>query len=747
MAVPAEIKARRRVVDVDSVLLSEVEQWRKILAQNIVLRNPALAQQDLNVIVQGTLIRLLFLRICEDRGIEPYRRLEKMSAHCGQLYSSLCQLFQQAYSRYHSDIFDVRPATKTSSPLDFSSLTIDDQPFKEIIMRSYDSGCTYAFSVLSFDILGQVYEQFLGKVIHLREDHQIVIEEKPEIKKVGGIYYTPAHIVDYIVVHTVSPALKDKTPQQVSTLSILDPSCGAGSFLLRAYQYLLDWHRNWYVHAGPERHQKELYQTPDGDWCLTLSERQRILLNSIYGVDLDVQAVEVTKLSLLLKLLEDSSAHRANTRAFSRFRVVLPDLNRNIVCGDYLIVPNADQVAQISSDALQELVYHKTFNWQITYGEIMSRGGFDAIIGNPPYLSNEYQKKSVKQYLRSHFGLAKNQYDMYWLFIEQSLLLTMQRGRIAFIVPDAILARDEAKHTREMLLRAGLERVYHCGLVFDAKVSTAVFIIAKGDQTKEIRSDIWNGSEIVPEQTCRREHFLTDPMNRLLVHASERDMAILTRVEQASRRLGSFVRLSRGEEIGKKEVLVEGPIAVLAGDDIGRYSLRRPVRFLLNYKKKKQYYQAPKIVIVKTGERCIAALDTVGFVTMQSIYNVHLLSFEISYEALLGVLNSRFVNCYLYKTFTAYKHIFPQLNQTTIQSIPVPIAIVQEQALLIPLVRQMILLHERIGLAETEDEKVVLQRQIVAIEKQLDAQIYQFYELSSEEVKCFEEGVPERYLC
>ncbi len=171
--------------------------------------------------------------------------------------------------------------------------------------------------MLPADILGQVYEQFLGKVIRLTAGHQAMVEEKPEVKKAGGVYYTPTYIVDYIVKHTVGKLLEGKTPEAGGQASaILDPACGSGSFLLGAYQYLLDWHRDWYVEDDPQKHAKAepVSAGRGGEWRLTTAERKRILLNNIYGVDIDSQAVEVTKLSLLLKVLEGETQETLNAQ-------------------------------------------------------------------------------------------------------------------------------------------------------------------------------------------------------------------------------------------------------------------------------------------------------------------------------------------------------------------------------------------------------------------------------------------------
>jgi type II restriction/modification system DNA methylase subunit YeeA len=152
--------------------------------------------------------------------------------------------------------------------------------------------------------------------------------------------------VDYIVRQTVGKLIEGKTPKQAADLRVLDPACGSGSFLINGYQYLLDWHRDWYVAHKPEGWAKDrnpvLVQTAGG-WKLTIAERKRILLDNIYGVDIDPQAVEVTKLSLLLKVLEGESEQ--TIQPFLRFfqQRALPDLGDNIKCGNSLIGPEAFQ--------------------------------------------------------------------------------------------------------------------------------------------------------------------------------------------------------------------------------------------------------------------------------------------------------------------------------------------------------------------------------------------------------------------
>ncbi len=253
-------KKKKGTAEVDLVFLEQMEVWRKSLAKNIALRNPHLSIRELNYSVQKTIDRIIFLRICEDRGIEDYGQL--MSLQNGaSVYERLKQIFYRADEKYNSGLFHFETERDRIEPPDNLTLdlSVDDKTIKDIVKELYYPESPYEFSVLPADILGQVYEQFLGKVIRLTAGHQAVIEDKPEVKKAGGVYYTPTYIVDYIVNNTVgkllssSPLRKGRTeegfaaPRQVSNLKILDPACGSGSFLLGAYQYLLDWHLKYYL--------------------------------------------------------------------------------------------------------------------------------------------------------------------------------------------------------------------------------------------------------------------------------------------------------------------------------------------------------------------------------------------------------------------------------------------------------------------------------------------------------------------
>ncbi len=481
-----EIKGKRGTTEVDKAFLAEIEGWRDSLARNIAGQNANLSQGDLNFAVQRTIDRLVFLRICEDRGIEPYEQLRKLED--GPLtYEKLRQVFFASDGKYNSGLFHFgKDPARDETPDGLTlRLKIDDAPLKQILHGLYYPESPYEFSVLPADILGQIYEQFLGKVIRLTPSHQAKVEEKPAVRKAGGVFYTPTHIVDYLVNGTLKPLLEGESPKQAANLRVLDPSCGSGSFLIVAYQYLLDWHLHWYLENGPEKwtkgrnpaiapvaststpHPSSCQEALSG-WRLTPSERRRILLNNIYGVDIDSQAVEVTKLSLLLKVLEGESGETLQNQLKLYQERALPDLGRNIKCGNSLIGPEFYTGKLIAAFTDEDRIRINAFDWKREFPEVMRAGGFDAIVGNPPYIRiqtmKEWAPQEVEYLKEAYISAKKGNYDIYVVFVEKGLELLNEEGRLSFILPHKFFNAKYGESLRGLLAQGRhLSEIVHFG--------------------------------------------------------------------------------------------------------------------------------------------------------------------------------------------------------------------------------------------------------------------------------------------
>src|ERR1035441_8692427 len=474
------IKGKRGTGDVDDEFLKTIETWRADLARNLALRNPKLSQRELNFAVQRIIDRIIFLRIGEGRGIEDYGRLRALT-NGYRIYPRLCHLFEDADTRYNSGLFHFKPEKgRHEAPDELTlALDIDDKLLRDIIKGLYYPESPYVFSALPADILGQVYEQFLGKVIRLTEGHRAVVEEKPEVKKAGGVYYTPTYVVDYIVQTTVGHLLEGKTSKQAAKLKILDPACGSGSFLIGAYEYLLKWHRDFYTKHDAARWAKGpkpvLVQVGAGNWKLTIAERKRILLDNIFGVDIDSQAVETTKLSLLLKVLEGETQQSLQPVLRLFHERALPDLGDNIKCGNSLIGPDFYQQQQLPLLDDEERYRINVFDWwgKDGFPLIKEAGGFDVVIGNPPYVRIQRIPHVESDYLFRTYQSPTSKIDLSLVFLEKGLQVANPTGRVGFICTSQWLSADYGQNLRRMLRGGRLHRVVDFGsLPVFAKAST-----------------------------------------------------------------------------------------------------------------------------------------------------------------------------------------------------------------------------------------------------------------------------------
>ncbi len=471
---------KKGTATVDKEFLQSLDSWRTYLATSISWNNKGLDVDEINFVVQQTIDRIIFLRIAEDRSVEPYGSM-KGAIKQGDYYKNLFRMFEQADEKYNSGLFDFMK-DKISA-----TIHVDNKVIKTIINELYYPESPYEFSVLSVEILGSAYEQFLGKTITIDKAHRAKIEEKPEVRKAGGVYYTPQYVVDYIVQNTVGKLVEGKTPKEVSKIKIVDPACGSGSFLIGAYHYLLDWHKDFYSESGkPSKGKKDNPLTPEGN--LTTAEKKRILLNNIYGVDIDVNAVEVTKLSLLLKCMEGETEASISSQLRLFNERVLPTLDDNIKSGNSLVdndffsgelellerkvkpfnwkkaFPEVFSLKRPSENLDFKKQYLKVENFQKETDELLNKYtvsetdivygasvGFDIFIGNPPYGAAFTENETG--YFRNRYQTAVWRVESYLLFIEQGLKLLKKNGLLGYIVPDTLLNLGFTQPTRELLLR------------------------------------------------------------------------------------------------------------------------------------------------------------------------------------------------------------------------------------------------------------------------------------------------------
>jgi type I restriction-modification system DNA methylase subunit len=456
---------------VDRVFLFELERWRERLASELARSNSDLTSSRLTEAVQRILDRIVFVRVCEARGIargEPMRKAwELWRKRGGTLFHYLSEAFRQLDSLFNGSLFKRHWSEK---------LTLEkDEVLNEILTLLYADG-PYRFDLLPVEILGSIYEQFLGSTIRV-SGNDVKVEQRPEIAHAGGVYYTPRYIVDAIIEKTLAPLTKDKSPSELMRLRVLDPACGSGSFLLGAFQHLIEAHLDFYAKAPVPKGSKHVFFV-DGAPRLTLHRKREILLNCIYGLDKDQQAVEVAEMSLYLKLLEGESeqslARRETMEMFAADKY-LPDLHNNVLAGNALVSSQHVDPAALGAVEESTLLAVNPFDWDSTvqgFGSVAEVGGFDAIIGNPPYIRiQELQKWAALEVrlFREHYESGKKgNIDIYILFLERCLRQLKKSGRLGFILPHKFFQATYGAKIRQIIAeRRALNEVVDFG---DAQV-------------------------------------------------------------------------------------------------------------------------------------------------------------------------------------------------------------------------------------------------------------------------------------
>ena len=507
---------------VDRVFLEYLEKYRQQFARAIYHDNKkAFPEADtlhgaakLTEMVQRLIDRLIFMRVCEDRGIRQWGllkdTLDRIGTEGGNLYESLCADFRMLDGIYNGYLF---------KPHISEQLAVSGDLLADFIRTLYPPEGPWDFSAISDDILGIVYERFLGNLVTVKQG-DAVVEEKPEVRHAGGVYYTPRFIVDTIIRRVIGPKIANKSPIQVLDVKVLDPACGSGSFLVAAFQYLID-HCLSAITADPtlasvpataksRKKRKDIaFKDAKGNWHLAPDFRATLLTSCIHGVDIDQQAMEVTVMSLYLKMLEEKLP--ANWQRDWIENQLLPPLENNIHCGNSLIdsVDFDRYVTETFGNLFpmnDDLRFRMNrFDWDSRmrgFGRLLDsqaqkergRVGFDCIIGNPPYIRvqelNKWAPEECQFYKYRYESAKKGNYDIYVVFTERCLELLAPEGMLGFIMPHKFW---QAKYG------AGLRKIIadgrHLQAVTDfqeeqifqgATTYTAIHVFSKDNQNKTV---------------------------------------------------------------------------------------------------------------------------------------------------------------------------------------------------------------------------------------------------------------------
>lgn len=419
---------------IEQRLFNQLRHWREELFTQLYHYNPDLSFNQIDEVIQRLFNRLIFIRTSEDRRIEDRVLLGAVHEWRGsgrreELIEALRSIFRDFDGYYDSDLFALHLVDQ---------VFIESTTIENIINGLYEipgGMASYDFSLIDADVSGAVYEQYLGHVATVAKQRAkeaqarmdlgfpseptFELTAKKERRKEHGIYYTPRFVTDYIVRETVGHFLKERNHNEILNIKILDPACGSGSFLIRAYDELLNYHA---------------YRSGKSVTELDQYERLPILIKNIFGVDLDMQAVEIARLNLLL-------------RSLAR-RETLPSLADNIREGNSLISGVEEGLRSYFGDKWQE---KKPFDWEQEFEGIMAGRGFDVVIGNPPYVRIQTLPRDEADYYREFYQSAFGSFDIYILFLERAIKLLKPCGRLGFITSGKFLKADYGKRIQQLL--------------------------------------------------------------------------------------------------------------------------------------------------------------------------------------------------------------------------------------------------------------------------------------------------------
>jgi SAM-dependent methyltransferase len=712
--------------------------------------------------------------MAEDRGLEPCDQLLSLCER-GTVYERFIRdLCRKADDKYNSGLFHFQKEDGVSEAPDQITprLAVDDKVFKPILQSLYFAhGSPYHFGVMPVEILGTVYERFLGKVIRLTAGHQAKVEEKPEVRKAGGVYYTPAYIVDYIVRETVGRQIEGKSPAQLAggkgkpPLRVLDMACGSGSFLLGAYRCLLDHCLKWYIDKGPEKQPEAVYAARAGDWRLTNAEKKRILTTHVFGVDIDPQAVEVSKLSLLLKVLEGESAETIGETLRLFHERALPNLADNIKCGNSLIGPDYFTGKLIPDP--EEIARVNAFDWTREFPAAMKAGGFDCVIGNPPY--GGIIGDQARPYLAKKCPTYGSVADVYVAFIETAHTLIRNDGRFGYIIPSAWLGGPAYRKLRSYLLTQTIETLIQLPFdVFkDAYIDTVIVTTRKSGPAPDHRVIVHEypkkekvGSIIVessPAGEVQQAAWAANEDQKFVLDWGV--LGILARLKkQFGSKFGGAVEIRRGvlfdKELLRCEKTSEISFRYFEGD-IYRYTLRWDARRWVEFGHKMRecprdfrWFEGSRILLrrlVNRQQRLMGAWTDKTVITNKNLYVLKPICWE-NWQYILAILNSRVISrLYLAQVSGATKDDFPQVTIVDLASLPYraidPDNKRDKVALdrMVELVDSMLALHKLLASAKSEAQRGPIQRQIDATDAEIDRLVYALYGLTKEEIRIVED--------
>lgn len=496
----------------NTAFLTDLLLWREKLAGSIYSKNPDMDVYLLNEAVQRYIDRIIFMRIIEDRRIEGKDILEPLCREwlkhkSGSLHQKLEKKFEELNRKYNGMLFKKYAV--------FSDLEMEEEVLCDFILSLYVPNSPYNFAVIDIDILGKIFEQYLGYTI-VSKAGEIRLECKIEDKRNSGAYYTRQEIVDKIIEESVVSRLASiKTLEELEAYKLLDMSCGSGTFLIEAYRALVHRYEELIEEAlaRGERGLENRYFMDNETVHLTMSYKKEVVVHNIFGVDIDPQAIEVAKMSMYILMLE------LNYKDDSQ-RPILPALDHNLKVGNSIV---SEDYYQDQSIDMEEDRIVNPFQYEEEFPAVFVQGGFDCIIGNPPYIKIQVLNKAYPQrmiaYLNTHYQqTARGNYDICMIFLEKALSLLKPGGELGMIVLNNFFTSDYGEGLRELLsLHKYVKKIVDFGdlQVFDhSRVYTCLLFLNKGSHSRFSYSRVTDYHEWKEGDSCEEVLLSADTLDK-----------------------------------------------------------------------------------------------------------------------------------------------------------------------------------------------------------------------------------------
>ncbi|KAG2476770.1 MAG: putative Type II site-specific deoxyribonuclease [Nitrosopumilales archaeon] len=709
---------------VDERLYDDLIQARESLSKTILKFNKNVNSEELEEIIQRILSRLIFIRTLEDRGfcepiLLPIIRDEQTKVGITPRLN--------VQFRHLDDIYDAR----LFAPHFCEELDIGNYTWRTIIQSFYeteDQLQQYNFEILDADILGGIYEQYLGLI---SKNGSINDKTKKTFRKKEGIYYTPKYIVEYILDSIFNELNKENL--DIKKIKILDLSCGSGSFLIKAFDYL----------ASNMKSETSAHLDSNNINEISYDTKTRIIQNNIFGVDLDSQAIEITHLNMFLKGLEKDQH--------------LPVIKNNIVCGNSLV----------SDKTIDE----RSLNWAEDFSGT-SNGGFDVIVGNPPYIRNRELNNNLKEFLNENYETAEGQYDIYQLFFEKGISLLKNGGLLGFITSNKYAITNYGKKLRKKILDTckilSIIDVSNIRVFKDASTYPYIIILKK-EKDEEKRnnnmitiSKVLNEDEIFkkPSQKIIQSEFLKNKDYIFNINVDKTQSKLLEKIQLNTMPLGNFT-IKETVHTGniRDKLIVEKKInnnckKLLRGKNCQRYfytweNLWLNSAYKINRTKGEyatipddKYFQGPKIFLREIAEKITACYDEDNFYSLNKAYVVSIPDKNISTKFVLALLNSNLIS-WFFRTKFESAHVrggYLQFKKQYTSLIPIKKISLNEQQPFIQLVDEIhdcyAKLNQLQGKKTNQSERI--EKEIKKIDKKIDGLVYDLYNISEEDRKIIE---------